>query len=74
MSDNTSPAGNGWTFITCGGQRIPVHCGRQAFDLDLGEWECSLCDTPVHVRDIDGWRTTTPPAPATPGAGSTARG
>jgi hypothetical protein len=72
MSDETSPA-DGWGYITDGGQRIPTHCGGQALDLDLGEWECRACDTTVHVRHIPGWRTT-PPAPATPAAGMTARG
>ncbi len=77
MSDTTSPGpGDGWGYTTSGGQRIPIHCGRQAYDLDLGEWECALCDAPVHVRDITGWtaRTSTAPAPATPRVGATARG
>ncbi|MFE2912835.1 hypothetical protein [Kitasatospora indigofera] len=57
MSSETSPAaGDGWTYITSGSQRIPVHCGGQALDLDLGEWECRACDTTVHVREITGWR------------------
>lgn len=50
-----SPAG-GWTFIVHGPQRIPVHCGGMADDLDLGLWECRHCETQTHVRDIPGWR------------------
>lgn len=74
MSNKTSPAGNGWTYTQDGAQRIPVHCGGQALDLDLGEWECRACDTTVHVRNIPGWRTSTTPTPTTTGAGSTTRG
>lgn len=56
MTDNPT---TGWTFIDLGGQNIPVHCGTQAFDLDLGEWQCAHCDVVVHVRDIPGWPTRT---------------
>ncbi|MEU3497355.1 hypothetical protein [Kitasatospora cineracea] len=43
----------GTTFL--GGQPIPVHCGRLAYDIDLGEWECAWCDDRVHVRNVPGW-------------------
>ncbi|WP_345699157.1 hypothetical protein [Kitasatospora terrestris] len=57
MSSNTTstPPANGWTYTTLGAQNIPVHCGRQAFDEDLGEWLCATCDAVTHVRDIEGW-------------------
>jgi hypothetical protein len=76
MSDETNPAGDGWTYTQDGAQRIPVHCGGQALDLDLGEWECRACDDVIHVRRIPGWtpRVNTAPAPTTPRVGSTTRG
>ena len=62
MSSDTTSA-PGWTYTTLGAQRIPVHCGRQAYDLDMGEWECSWCEAVVHVRGIPGWTARTPDAP-----------
>lgn len=55
MSNETAQSANGWSLINIGSQLIPVHCGRQAMDLDLGEWECGRCDSVVHVRQIPGW-------------------
>ncbi len=44
-----------WMTRNLGSQTIPVHCGRLAYDMDLGEWECAWCDDRVHVRNIPGW-------------------
>lgn len=51
MSDES----DGWGYVDLGRDRIPTHCGGQALDLDLGEWECRHCDATVHVRQIPGW-------------------
>lgn len=64
MSSDTTATG--WTYTTLGFQRIPVHCARQAFDLDMGEWECAHCEAVVHVRAIPGWVVPVPPG-MTPG-------
>lgn len=59
MSDTSDKPGNGWSYIQAGWQRVPVHCGGQALDLDLGEWECRHCEQVIHVRHIPGWQTGT---------------
>lgn len=59
MSSDTTPSD--WSYTTLGNQRIPVHCGRQAYDLDMGEWECAHCEAVGHVRSIPGWTARTPP-------------
>jgi len=58
VSDEPDAKTAPWSFNWLGTQRIPVHCGHMADDLDLGEWECRGCDTVVHVRDIPGWLTS----------------
>ncbi len=57
---NSEYTTTGWSYITLGIDRVPVHCGRQALDLDLGEWECSQCDAVTHVREIPNWQTMHP--------------
>jgi hypothetical protein len=76
MSDETSPAADGWGYAPIGTDNIPTHCGRWAFDEGGGDWVCAGCDTPVKVGDIPGWtpRVNITPAPATPAVGSTTRG
>jgi hypothetical protein len=49
-----------WSYVTLGYDNVPVHCGRQALDLDLGEWECGHCDSVIHVRNIPNWPTRRP--------------
>ena len=57
MTDHTTtaPRRTDWHTTRLGSQPIPVHCGRLAYDIDLGEWECAWCDDRVHVRDIPDW-------------------
>ncbi|BAJ31747.1 hypothetical protein KSE_59770 [Kitasatospora setae KM-6054] len=49
------PSRADWKTTSLGSQPIPVHCGRLAYDIDLGEWECAWCDDRIHVRDIPDW-------------------
>ncbi|MFB7617813.1 hypothetical protein [Kitasatospora sp. NPDC056181] len=61
MTDTTT-ADDGWTLTQLGTEQVPTHCGRIAYDLDLGEWECATCDTVAHIRDI---RAANTPAKST---------
>ncbi len=76
MSEKTSPAGDGWGYAPIGRENIPVHCGGFAFHEDGAHWVCAACDAPVRTGDIAGWtpRIDSAPTPATPRAGSNARG
>lgn len=57
MTNSSNMPGADWGFVDLGRDRVATHCGTQAFDLDLGEWECARCDAVVHVRTIPGWST-----------------
>lgn len=76
MSDETSPAADGWGYAPIGTYNIPTHCGGFAFDEGGGDWVCDACDAHIRAGAIPGWtaRIDTVPASATSGAGRTARG